>query len=103
VTGAREGLGFRIPLIIVSPYAKAGYVSHSQHEIASTLHFIEETFGLPPITNGTPYIKYADQRADAFDDVFDFTQSPIPFVPIKTKYDARYFQTHVDNTPGDTY
>jgi phospholipase C len=104
ITKAREGLGFRVPLIIVSPYAKAGYVSHSQHEIASTLHFIEETFGLPPIANSAyPYVKYADQRADAFDDVFDFTQSPIPFVPIKTKYDARYFMTHLDLTPGDTY
>jgi phospholipase C len=103
VTKAHEGLGFRVPLIVVSPYAKAGYVSHSQHEIASTLHFIEQTFGLPPISNGTSSIEYADQRADAFDDIFDFTQPPIPFVPISSPNDARYFLTHPDNTPGDTY
>jgi phospholipase C len=104
VTGAREGLGFRVPCIIVSPYAKAGYVSHSQHEIASTLHYIEETFGLPFIGAGTtPAIKYADQRADAFDDVFDYTQSPIPFIPISTEFSRDFFLKQVDNTPGDTY
>jgi phospholipase C len=104
-TGAREGLGFRVPLIVVSPYAKAGYISHDQHEIASTLTFIEETFGLPKIGGGDCKVKatmYADCRADGFDDMFDYTQSPIPFVVIPTT-DAHYFLTHVDNTPGDTY
>jgi phospholipase C len=81
-TGAYEGLGYRIPLLIVSPYAKAGYISHQPHEIASTLHFIEQTFGLPPLGQGTKN-KWADQRADAFDDAFDFTQQPITFKPIQ--------------------
>jgi phospholipase C len=101
-TGAYEGLGFRVPLIIVSPYAKAGYVSHQPHEIAGTLKYIEETFGLPFIGSGSGGV-YADQRADGFDDMFDYTQKPIPFVPIKTTEDAHYFLTHLDNTPGDTY
>ncbi|HEY1681045.1 MAG TPA: alkaline phosphatase family protein [Candidatus Tumulicola sp.] len=99
-TRAFEGLGYRVPVIVVSPYAKAGYVSHQQHEIASTARFIEETFGLPFIGS---HHKYADQRADGFDDMFDFTQQPIPFVPIKAGEDARYFLTHADDTPGDTY
>jgi phospholipase C len=82
-TGAQEGLGFRVPLLIVSPYAKAGYISHQQHEIASTLHFIEQTFDLPALgSNFNPPVQLADQRADAFDDAFDFTQSPITFKPI---------------------
>jgi phospholipase C len=81
-TKAYEGLGYRIPLLIVSPYAKAGYISHKQHEIASTLHFIEQTFNLPPLGQGTKY-QWADQRADAFDDAFDFTQQPITFKPIQ--------------------
>jgi hypothetical protein len=89
---------------VISPYAKAGYVSHQQHEIASTLSFIEETFGLPRIGNcETSDSTFADCRADAFDDMFDFTQQPIPFVPIQASQDARYFLTHPDNTPGDTY
>ena len=41
-----DGLGFRVPLIIVSPYAKKGYVTHVQYETASVLRFIEDNFGL---------------------------------------------------------
>jgi phospholipase C len=103
-TGAREGLGFRVPVIVVSPYARAGYVSHDQHEIASTLKYIEETFGLSTLQPcSLPTQGLADCRADGFDDMFDYTQPPIPFVPISTNQDARYFLTHPDNTPGDTY
>jgi phospholipase C len=96
VTGAYEGLGFRVPLIVVSPYAKVGYVSHQQHEIASTLHYIEQTFGLPSLG-------LADARADAFGDVFNYNQQPTPFQPIPSKLDAHYFITHPSNEPGDSY
>ncbi|MEO6835060.1 MAG: alkaline phosphatase family protein [Candidatus Tumulicola sp.] len=95
-TGAYEGLGFRVPLIVVSPYAKAHYVSHRQHEIASSVHFIEETFGLPSLDG-------ADARADAFDDMFDFMQPPIPFSPIPTVVDSRYFAAHDSPAPADDY
>ena len=44
-----DGLGFRVPLIVVSPYAKHGYVTHVQYETASVLRFIEDNFGLPPL------------------------------------------------------
>ena len=81
-THAFEGLGYRVPLIVVSPYAKAHYISHNQHEIASTLRFIEETFNLPYLGAGTQY-QYADRRADGFDDVFAYTQQPIAFQKIK--------------------
>ncbi len=78
-TGAFEGLGIRTPLIVVSPYTKHGYVSHAQHEVASSLHFIEKIFGLSTIQAYT-----ADNRADALDDMFDFTQAPSAFKPIAT-------------------
>lgn len=94
VTGAYEGLGFRVPLLVASPYAKAHYISHNEHEIASTVHFIEEVFGLPSLGK-------ADARADAFDDMFDFSQKPLKFTPIQTKRNARWFLSHPDNTPGD--
>jgi phospholipase C len=74
-TGAYEGLGYRVPLIIVSPYAKNHYVSKSQHETASALHFVEKMFGLPSL--GTD-----DARADAYDDVFNFSQNPTQFKQI---------------------
>ena len=53
--------------------------------------------------NCTKKTKYADERADAFDDIFDFTQKPLHFKPVTVKYDARYFLTHPDHTPADTY
>jgi phospholipase C len=96
VTHAREGLGFRVPVIFISPYAKAGYISHSQHEIASTLHYIEETFGLGSLG-------LADARTDGFDDMYDYSQSPIVFQPIPAIRKADYFKHQTDNTPGDDY
>jgi phospholipase C len=72
------GLGFRVPLIVVSPYAKSGYVSHVQHEFGSILRFSEETFGLQSL--GT-----TDIRADDLSDCFDFSQSPRAYQAIYAK------------------
>jgi phospholipase C len=44
---SRMGLGLRVPMIVISPYAKRGYVSHTIYQNGgSTLRFIEESFGL---------------------------------------------------------
>ena len=72
------GLGFRVPMIVISPYAKHGYVSHVQHEFGSLLKFAEEVFGLPSL--GT-----TDVRADDLADCFDFRQRKRPLVEIPTK------------------
>jgi phospholipase C len=63
------GLGPRVPLLIISPYAKAGYVSHTQYEFASIIKFIENRFGLPALTG-------RDAAANDTTDSFDFTQAP---------------------------
>jgi len=68
------GLGMRVPLIVVSPYAKHGYVSHVTHEFGSILKFTEEVFGLPSL--GT-----RDAISDDFSDCFDFTQAPSAYKP----------------------
>jgi phospholipase C len=67
-------LGFRVPLLVISPYAKRGYVSRAQHEFGSILAFSEETFGIPKGSLGT-----TDRRADDLMDAFDFTQHPRVF------------------------
>jgi phospholipase C len=64
--------GFRVPLIVVSPYAKAAYVSHVIHDFGSILKFIEQNFGLPSLG-------YADALADDFSDSFNLSQTPIAF------------------------
>jgi phospholipase C len=45
----RWGPGTRIPAFIVSPYAKRGFVDHTQYDTDSTLRFITERFGLPEL------------------------------------------------------
>jgi phospholipase C len=40
------GPGFRVPLLIVSPYAKHGYVTHANHEASGFIAFIEHNFDL---------------------------------------------------------
>ena len=65
------GLGPRVPMIIISPYAKAGYISHTVYEFSSFLKTVEERFGLPALTD-------RDAEANDLLDSFDFTQSPLP-------------------------
>ncbi len=92
-------LGFRVPLLVVSPYAKRGYVSHATHEFGSILRFTERAFGLDSI--GT-----TDVRSDDLSDCFDFTNgSGKAFVPFATRFDARYFAARSASTalPDDDY
>jgi len=69
-------LGFRVPLIAISPYARTGYVSHVQHEFGSLLKFTEKNFG-------TASVGYTDRRADDLSDMFDYAQAPTSFTPIR--------------------
>ena len=80
-----DGLGFRVPLMVVSPYAKNGYVSHVQYETASVLRFAEDLFGLPQLSA-------ADARATSpAADCFNFSQPPRPFVTIKAPVGPAFF------------
>ena len=80
-----DGLGFRVPLIVMSPYAKQNYVSHVQYETASVLRFAEDLYGLNQLAD-------ADKRANSpADDCFDFTQNPRPFVEIKAPLPPKFF------------
>lgn len=79
-----QGLGFRVPMLIVSPYAKQGLVSHQRYEFGSVVKFVEKRFGLGSL--GT-----TDVRANSLDGVFDFTQPPRAFTPIPTKYSRAFF------------
>jgi phospholipase C len=76
--------GFRVPLIVVSPYAKAAYISHATHDFGSILKFIEETYSLKSLN-------YADAPADDFADCFDFTQKPLQFHVVGAPLKADFF------------
>ena len=77
-------LGFRVPLIVISPYAKRRYISTQQHEFGSILKFAEENLGLPSL--GT-----TDVRADDLADCFNFNRARRKFVPISSPLHADYF------------
>jgi phospholipase C len=72
------GFGPRVPLLIISPYAKHGYISHTQYEFASLLKFVESRYGLAPLTA-------RDRVANAMLDSFDFTQTPQPPRVLETR------------------
>jgi phospholipase C len=75
------GPGFRVPVLVVSPWAKHGYVSHRFHEESGFLTYIERNFGLPNLG-------MRDASKDNFDDCFDYSQFPQPYKPIPSQITA---------------
>jgi phospholipase C len=65
----RWGPGGRVPLLIISPYARRGFVDHSFYDMTSLLKFIETRWDLEPL--GARDAAAADLTA-----AFDFTQAP---------------------------
>jgi phospholipase C len=85
-----NGYGLRVPAMVISPYARSGYVDHQTLSFDAYLKFIEDDFlhgqRLDPRTDGRP-----DPRPTVREDVpilgdllddFDFTQHPLPATPL---------------------
>jgi phospholipase C len=90
-----DGLGIRVPLIVVSPYAKKGYVSHVQFEHGSILRFVENTFGLAQLAA-------SDTRATPPNDCFNFNKPPRAFGVIPSDLPPQYFvHQPYDTEPAD--
>jgi phospholipase C len=70
--------GFRVPMIVISPYAKTAYISKTPHDFGSILKFIENTYNLPSLG-------VADANAldgpNSLSDIFQFTSPPTSFTP----------------------
>jgi phospholipase C len=79
------GLGFRVPMIVISPYVPEGVVSHTQYEFGSIVKYVEGNWGLPSL--GT-----TDQRATSIVNIFNYSQNPRSFTPIKSGLSAEYFE-----------
>jgi phospholipase C len=82
----QNGYGLRVPGLVISPYARSGYIDHQIYSHDAYLKFIEDDFlggeRLDPSTDGRP-----DPRPDVREDVpllgnlvedFDFNQPPMP-------------------------
>ncbi|MGA7249189.1 MAG: alkaline phosphatase family protein [Candidatus Cybelea sp.] len=87
----RDSLGFRVPLLVISPYAKQSYVSHVHYETASVLRFAEDLWGLDQLAA-------ADKRANSpAKDCFDFSHKPRPFVKVEAPRGPGFFMRRLPN------
>jgi phospholipase C len=84
------GDGTRIPLLVVSPLARSGHISHSYSDHVSILKFIERNWGLRPVTYRSrdnfpnpaaepdnPYVPVNSPAIDDLFDLFDFGHGPV--------------------------
>jgi phospholipase C len=65
--GQATRYGYRIPCLVIGPYAKHGYISHTQYSHMSVLRTIEKLFDVPPLNE-------RDAQANDLLDCFDFDQ-----------------------------
>jgi len=77
------GLGFRVPMIVISPYVQPHVVS-TQYEFGSVLHFIENNWKLGSL--GT-----TDSRSTPITNAFNFNQTPRPFQVIESPQSREFF------------
>jgi phospholipase C len=89
------GLGFRVPAIVVSPFARRHYVTSVQHEYGSIARFIEGVFKLPNMGA-------TDTRATGMDDAFDFTQHrAAAFRHVATAHSIQHLLAQPQSGPPD--
>ena len=69
-------VAFRVPMIVVSPYAKLGKINHVKRTFMSAIRLIESTFKAGTLNTTDKY------EPDDLSPMFDFTQNPRPFVPV---------------------
>jgi phospholipase C len=83
--------GYRIPLIVISPYAKKNYVSHNVADTTAILKFIETRFSLPPLTA-------RDAAQIDMTEFFDFT-NPVWITPPSPPVQATNGACYVNQLP----
>jgi phospholipase C len=88
------GFGPRVPMIVISPYAKSNFVSHFDYDFTSVLKFAEVRWGLP-------HLSARDDRANDMRDCFDFHTSPrTPVViPVPLNIHSHLLPVHITYPP----
>lgn len=77
----RDGYGVRVPALIVSPFAKKGFIDSTLYDHTSVLATIEDWWDLEPLAT-------RDANANTLANAFDFTQDPRPALILSTEYGA---------------
>jgi phospholipase C len=90
-----DGDGVRVPMVIVSPYAKPHFVDHKPATLASILAFAEHQFGLAPLPGG------ADGMAYDYAKAFNFSQRPLPAVALPLHTVPRSSLAYIAAHPPD--
>jgi phospholipase C len=83
------GFGIRVPMLVISPYAKKGYIDDAIGEFSTPLRFVADNWGLPYLTSRI-------RNAHNFEHVFDFHRKP-------RDPDPRPSRTGCLGTPYDTF
>ncbi len=78
------GPGFRVPMLIASPYVGKNEISHDTFEFGSIVRFIEDNWNLGRL--GT-----TDETTKSISSMFDFNQSPRSFITIPSKRSKSFF------------
>jgi phospholipase C len=92
-----DGLGIRVPLLVISPFALKNKVTKTQYEFGSILKFTESIFTLAPLAA-------SDTRAKNFGtDTFNFLGTGRPFVPFASVRDRAMIMNQAPSSrPPDT-
>jgi phospholipase C len=76
-----RGYGFRVPALLLSPYARRGLVDHTVMDYTAVLKFIETNWGVPPLAA-------RDAASAGLVSAFDFAAPPRPAAFVPTSYGA---------------
>jgi phospholipase C len=77
--------GYRIPLIVISPFAKKNFVSHVVRDATAWLNLVEERFNIPALTARDAYWSTSQAGTNppaTMDEFFDFVNAPWATPPI---------------------
>jgi phospholipase C len=89
-----SGLGLRMPMIIISPYAKRGYTDSTVASFASILAFSEHVLGLTPLNS-------VDANAYNYMGAFNFNQTPLPAVRMIRSREPASSRAYLARHPND--
>jgi phospholipase C len=87
------GYGFRVPCIVISPYAKPGYIDNTQADFTSILKFIETTWSLPTLST-------RDGAASNLTEAFNFAAAPRSPLVLPGPYIPNHYPLTLRGQPG---
>jgi hypothetical protein len=97
--------GYRVPLVVISPYSRQNFVSHNVRDTTAVLAMVEDRFGIGPLTNRDASYNTAQPTNTTMAEFFDFVNKPwaTPPTNIPTQAVYDYGQgsptNHCDQTP----